>query len=156
MMKFLCSHVWKTLQRKQQVKQIASYVENCFINSPHDCAASVCAPFKVTFNTLSFFKYQNLEHPPSSWTESFLLILAVQPTDHHTSISRRQKHMARHQNGCASRCYWLIETHLILNDQCPSEHFLVWCLNDRAADSTFPHAAFHGEPIHTPLPLPYH
>lgn len=46
---------------------------------------------------------------------------------------RLQKHMASLQNGCVSRCYWLIEMHLILNDQCPSEHFLVWCPNDRAA-----------------------
>lgn len=42
-------------------------------------------------------------------------------TDSHTSIFRHHhfevvKHMVNNQNGGVSRCYWLIEMHLILND----------------------------------------
>lgn len=84
-------------------------------------------PFKVTFKNLKF----------SSQNESFLFSpFWKQITTHPSLITttlRLRKHMACHQNGCASRCYWLIEMHLILNDYCPSEHFLVWCPNDRAA-----------------------
>lgn len=42
-------------------------------------------------------------------------------TDSHTSIFHYHhfevvKHMANNQNDYVSRCYWLIEMHLILND----------------------------------------
>lgn len=57
----------------------------------------------------------------SSEVIDFDLSCYILATDSQTSISRHRhfkvvKHMANKQNGCMSRCYWLIEMHLILND----------------------------------------